>query len=147
MQIRRAKTPRRARKNADSDIESLCFPKPFQDQFAVVTPFQDLTYLSLRIARPRNALWRAILRRAILNISFIRIARPIYLVFICVDMPFKTTYVLLRVVCIISAQNFDNALIDSIPKLINIDFDKIQRHEVFYFSPSFIYAVNLFLMM
>ena len=38
-----AKMPRRARNNADSDIESLCFPKPFQDQFAVVTPFQDLS--------------------------------------------------------------------------------------------------------
>ena len=38
-----AKAQRLARNNADSDTESLCFPKPFQDQFAVVTPFQDLS--------------------------------------------------------------------------------------------------------
>ena len=37
--------------------------------------------ITLRIARPRNALWRAILRRATLSTSFIRIARPIYFVF------------------------------------------------------------------
>ena len=37
--------------------------------------------VNIRIARPRNALWRAILRRAILSTSFIRIARPIYFVF------------------------------------------------------------------
>ena len=45
--------------------------------------------ITLKIARLRNALWRAILRRAILSMSFIRIARPIYFVFFCVDMPFK----------------------------------------------------------
>ena len=44
--------------------------------------------------------------------------------------------------------------IDSMPKLINIDFDKIQRLEVLSFSlslikvePRFIYAVNSFLIM
>ena len=45
--------------------------------------------ITLRIARPRNALWRAILRQAILSMSFIRIARPMYFVFFCVAMPFK----------------------------------------------------------
>ena len=40
-------------------------------------------WVNIRIARPRNALWRAILRRAILSTSFIRIARPIYFVFLC----------------------------------------------------------------
>ena len=39
--------------------------------------------VNIRIARPRNALWRAILRQAILSTSFIRIARPIYYVFLC----------------------------------------------------------------
>ena len=39
--------------------------------------------VNIRIACPRNALWRAILRRAILSMSFIRIARPIYFVFMC----------------------------------------------------------------
>ena len=34
--------------------------------------------ITLRIARLRNALWRAILSRAILSMSFIRIARPLY---------------------------------------------------------------------
>ena len=43
--------------------------------------------ITLRIARPKNALWRAFLRQAIMSMSFIRIARPIY--FFCVDMPFK----------------------------------------------------------
>ena len=43
--------------------------------------------ITLRIARPRNALWRAILRRAILSTSFIRIARPIYFVFIVLICP------------------------------------------------------------
>ena len=38
--------------------------------------------VSIRIARPGNALWRAILRWAILSTSFIRIARPIYFVFL-----------------------------------------------------------------
>ena len=45
--------------------------------------------VNIRIARPRNALWRAILRWAILSTSFIRIARPIYFVFFCADMPFN----------------------------------------------------------
>ena len=39
--------------------------------------------VNIRIARPRNALLRAILRRAILSTSFIRIARPIYFVCLC----------------------------------------------------------------
>ena len=43
----------------------------------------DYGTVKIRIARPRNALWRAILRRAILSTSFIRIARPIYFVFLC----------------------------------------------------------------
>ena len=43
--------------------------------------------ITLRIARPRNALWRAILRRAILSMSFIRIARPIYFVFLSLICP------------------------------------------------------------
>ena len=58
---------------------------PFANQKHTIM-FKKIT---LRIARPRNALWRAILRRAILSMSFIRIARPIYFGFFCVDMPFK----------------------------------------------------------
>ena len=52
--------------------------------------------VNIRIARPRNALWRAILRRAILSTSFIRIARPIYFVFFCVDMTFNWFQMLFR---------------------------------------------------
>ena len=37
--------------------------------------------VNIRIARPRNGLWRAILRRAILSSSFIKIARPIHFIF------------------------------------------------------------------
>ena len=37
--------------------------------------------VKIRIARLRHALWRAILRRATLSTSFIRIARPNYSVF------------------------------------------------------------------
>ena len=48
------------------------------EQFQIIS----LSMITLRIACPRNALWRAILRRAILSTSFIRIARPIYFVFI-----------------------------------------------------------------
>ena len=40
--------------------------------------------ITLKIARLRNALWRAILRRAILSMSFIRIARPIYIFFVLI---------------------------------------------------------------
>ena len=43
--------------------------------------------VNIRIARPRNALWRAILRRAILSVSIIRIARPIYFVFFVLIWP------------------------------------------------------------
>ena len=43
--------------------------------------------ITLKIARLRNALWRAILRRAILSMSFIRIARPIYFVFFVLICP------------------------------------------------------------
>ena len=52
--------------------------------------------VNIRIARPRNALWRAILRRAILSTSFIRIVRPIYFVFFCVDMTFNWFQMLFR---------------------------------------------------
>ena len=55
----------------------------------IITIIMSILWITLRIARPRNALWRAILRRAILSMSFIRIARPIYFVFFCVEMPFK----------------------------------------------------------
>ena len=43
--------------------------------------------VKIRIARPRNALWRAILRQAILSTSFIRIARPINFVFFVLICP------------------------------------------------------------
>ena len=45
--------------------------------------------ITLRIARPRNALWRAIL-----SMSFIRIARPMYFVFLC-------CYALQIVLCVV----------------------------------------------
>ena len=38
--------------------------------------------VNIRIARLRNALWRASLRRATLSTSYIRIARPNYSVFL-----------------------------------------------------------------
>ena len=61
--------------------------------------------MNIIIARPRNALWRAILRRAILSMSFIRIAHPIYFVFFCVDMTFNWFQMLFRVFCIVSVQD------------------------------------------
>ena len=62
-------------------------------------------WVNIRIARPKNALWRAILRRAILSTSFIRIARPIYYVFLCADMTFNWFQMLFRVFCIVSVQD------------------------------------------
>ena len=62
--------------------------------------------VNIRIARPRNALWRAILRRAILSLSFIRIARPIYFVcFFCVNMTLNWFQMLFRVFCIVSVHD------------------------------------------
>ena len=92
--------------------------------------------ITLRIARPRNALWRAILRRAILSTSFIRIARPIYFVFIVLICPSNSHMCCLEQFVWYLRKNLTK--IDSIPKLINIDFDKIQRHEVLSFSLSLI---------
>ena len=50
---------------------------------AMVIIITNVNMITLRIARPRNALWRAILRRAIVSMSFIRIARPIYFFCVC----------------------------------------------------------------
>ena len=54
---------------------------------AMVIIITNVNMITLRIARPRNALWRAILRWAILSMSFIRIARPIYFVFFVLKCP------------------------------------------------------------
>ena len=108
--------------------------------------------ITLRIARLRNALWRAILRRAILSMSFIRIARPIYFVFFVLICPSNSLMCCLEQ----SVTYLRTTLtkIDSVQKLVNIDFDKIQRLEALSFSlslikvePLFIYAVNSFLIM
>ena len=108
--------------------------------------------MNIRIARPRNALWRAILRRAILSMSFIRIARPIYFVFFVLICPSNSLMCCLEY----SVTYLRTTLtkIDSVQKLVNIDFDKIQRLEALSFSlslikvePLFIYAVNSFLIM
>ena len=50
---------------------------------AMVIIITNVNMITLRLARPRNALWRAIRRRAIVSMSFIRIARPIYFFCVC----------------------------------------------------------------
>ena len=45
------------------------------------------------------------MRRAILSTSFIRIARPIYFVFFCVDMTLNWFQMLFRVFCIVFVQD------------------------------------------
>ena len=83
--------------------------------------------ITLRIARPRNALQRAILRRAILSRSFIRIARPIYFGFFVLKCPSNSPMCCLEQLVLYLRKTLTK--IDSIPKVININFEKILKTE------------------